>query len=516
MKMYPTNGILFRALLVVSLLLSFAWAEPQLVVSNVSSDEIRAQLRDLKKLESTTLDEASKQRLTELWFEASEIAELNDRCGEISLSEELDYECSSFFKVKLPEFERRYSQLTGEVRINALKLSISMNDKRKAIEACFESLPFGDFNLSKIYDVNGKFVPEPLDGDRTEISYKIELGENSERKKAFESLVKSWYETCRPQILRSDGSGSLAPLFENKLSSSAGFGVYALEAVSERNYGRSPVEYRLVLKKDVSATYTLNGKRIFTKSFLWGESVLTYDFRDGEIRYNREMETEYSGRMVLSDAESSRGIYGTLKWSSSGGQGGQVFEDESSDGIEGAATNSWVYFDVRTTILVGLRGTQQRLRDDFPNVWTGACDSVPDDSLAHFAWILGGAVRFQGDVGFVGLGGGFAVDWLNTQYATRVTSYGSVYETKSVNLWTYFLPMMLAEAGFFFGAVNKGELGIREVLLLDSVRPISLLSGFVGFYIVSLELGWSYKPDYFSQFYGGVSLRIPFSIFSSN
>ena len=102
MKMYPTNGILFRALLVVSLLLSFAWAEPQLVVSNVSSDEIRAQLRDLKKLESTTLDEASKQRLTELWFEASEIAELNDRCGEISLSEELDYECSSFFKVKLP------------------------------------------------------------------------------------------------------------------------------------------------------------------------------------------------------------------------------------------------------------------------------------------------------------------------------------------------------------------------------------------------------------------------------
>ena len=514
MKSYPTYGILFRTLLITALFLSVSWANPQVVVSTVSADDVREHLRELDRLKSSGLDEESRQQLTELWSEASEIAELNDRCGEISLTEELDYSCSSFYEVKLPEFERRYTQLTGEVRMNALRLSLSMNDKRQAIEACYEAIPFGDFNLSKIYDVSGSFIPEPLDGGRTEVSYRISLRANSERKKAFEKVVASWYKTCKSQILRSDGSGQLAPLFEQRLESSEGFGVYALNRVSDRNYGygSSSTQYKLVLKKNVSASYTLNGEEIFTHFFQWGADVLYFDFYSGTIRYSSSMESSDNGKVVFSESETKKGLYGKLRWTSSGGRGPLTFEDKTTEGIESKSpVNRHFDIDIRTSFLLGMEGTRQRLREDYPGVWNGEMDDVPDDSLIQVSWLMAGVLRIQGRFFFLGIGGGFAVNWLSTQVPTHV--YGSTFDTESENLWTEFRPLVVGELGFFAGAVNEWEFGAREVYLSDPERPISYLSGFIGFYVFNLEVGWANCPNYFSQLYAGFTLRLPFSLF---
>ena len=514
MKLSPAYGILFRALLMTALLASFSWADPQIVVSSVSADEVREHLRELDRLKSSGLDEESKQQLTELWAEASEIAELNDRCGEISLTEELDYSCSHFYEVVLPEFESRYTQLTGEVRMNALRLSLSMNDKRQAIEACYEAIPFGDFNLSKIYDVSGDFIPEPLDGGRVEVSFRVSLHANRERREAFENRVDAWYKACKSQILRSDGSGQLAPLFEQRLESSEGFGVYALNRVSDKNYGYGSysTEYKLVLKKNVSASYTLNGEEIFTHVFLWGDEVLHFNFASGRLRYNSDMESSDNGKVVLSESDSQKGLYGRLKWSSSGGRGSQTFEDKTTDGIESnSSLNRHFDIDIRTSFLLGMEGTRQRLRDDYPSVWNGEKDDIPDDSLIQVSWLMAGVLRIQGRFFFLGIGGGFAVNWLSTQVPTHV--YGSTFDTESENLWTEFRPLVVGELGFFAGAVNEWEFGAREVYLSDPERPISYLSGFVGFYVFNLEVGWANCPNYFSQLYAGFTLRLPFSLF---
>ena len=512
--MYPLYGILFRSLLVVLLFHVFSWADSQVIVSDVSADDVRDHLKELDRLKSSKLDESAKRQLTELWSDASEIAELNDRCGEISLTEELDTECSRFFRVKLPEFERRYTQLTGEVRLNALKLSLSMNGKREAIQACYDALPFGEFNLSKIYDVKVDVVPEPLDDDRTEIAYKIELGVNRERWNAFRDYVNSWSETCRSQILRSDGSGDLAPLFEKLLNSSKGFGVYALNRDTEGYNGYNSPRYKLVLKKNVSVVYHLNGKQIYSNTFLWGDAALYYNFRTGEMGYNSKVADSRSGRFVLSAEEADKGVYGNLKWSSSGGRGGQDFDDNTSDGIENSNKNNSPFrFDARTAVLMGTRGSvQDGLRDAYPDIWTGEYDEMVDDSLMSVSWLLAGVVRIQGSSFFAGLGGGFAVNWLTTSYPTSV-SYGTVNQTESVNIWTMARPVFIAELGLFFGPVNEGEIGFRATAILDGTWTVTYVSGFVGYYVFNLEIGMAECYNCFQQLYVGFCLRIPFSLF---
>ena len=257
-----------RALSVVALVVAGAWANPQVHVSSISVDDVRAHLDELKRMNADRLDESSKQELYRLWEQASEIAELNDRCGEISLSEMLDDQCQRFYEVELPNFEARYTQLTGEVRMNSLRLGVAMDDKRAAIEACYDAFPLGDFNLSKVLDVSGDVIPEPLDEGRTEVAYRFRIRWNGERKQAFEEMVRRWYNTCQEHIMRSDGSGDLAPLFRQRLESSKGFGIYGLQDPAD-GYASKGSMFWLVLKKGISAEYRLNGKWLFSKQFIW-------------------------------------------------------------------------------------------------------------------------------------------------------------------------------------------------------------------------------------------------------
>ena len=218
------------------------------------------------------------------------------------------------------------------------------------------------------------------------------------------------------------------------------------------------------------------------------------------------------GKVVFSESETQRGLYGRLRWSSSGGRGAQTFEDKTTDGIESKSSlNRHFDIDIRTSFLLGMEGTRQGLRDEYPGVWSGQKDEVPDDSLINMSWLMAGVLRIQGSFFFLGIGGGFAVNWLTTQVPTHI--YGSTYQTESENLWTEFRPLVVGELGFFAGAVNEWEFGAREVYLSDPDRPISYLSGFVGFYVFNLEVGWANCPNYFSQLYAGMTFRLPFSLF---
>lgn len=496
-----------RALSVVALVVAGAWANPQVHVSSISVDDVRAHLDELKRMNADRLDESSKQELYRLWEQASEIAELNDRCGEISLSEMLDDQCQRFYEVELPNFEARYTQLTGEVRMNSLRLGVAMDDKRAAIEACYDAFPLGDFNLSKVLDVSGDVIPEPLDEGRTEVAYRFRIRWNGERKQAFEEMVRRWYNTCQEHIMRSDGSGDLAPLFRQRLESSKGFGIYGLQDPAD-GYASKGSMFWLVLKKGISAEYRLNGKWLFSKQFIWGERIIGYDFSTGHIYYSNSMEESFNGKVILSEKESRKGLYGRLEWKGwsgkSRGSGGSV----SSGSNESDASGSLVRFFLRIGMSLGLDGPLDGMREKHPDIWDGDYDEIPDTSFFRGQLFMTAAVRLQGDVGFIGIGGGGAFYWMSAE-VPDVVSYGRVQETETRYLEVGFYPIALAEMGIFMGAAREWELGVRESYMYDPTMPMSHLGGFFTFYMISMEVGWAYSPDYVSGVYFNFVGQIP-------
>ena len=510
MVVFRFSKIGCRALVVLVFAVMSIWANPQVQVSSVSVEDVRAQLAELKGMKADRLDDSSKEKLYRLWEEASEIAELNDRCGEISLSEMLDDQCQHFYEVELPNFEESYSQLTGEVRMNSLRLSVAMADKRAAIEACFDAFPLGDFNPSKVLDVTGEVIPEPLDEGRTEVAYRFRIEWNEDRKEAFEEMVHSWYNTCNEHIMRSDGSGDLAPLFRQRLESSKGFGIYGLQDPSE-GYASKGTMFWLVLKKNVSAEYRLNGKGLFSKLYVWGERIVGFDFSTGFIYYGKSMEGSFDGTVTLSEKETRRGLYGRLEWKGSpgGGRGSSGSSDSGTmDSRHSEEGSSLVRFFLRIGFSMGLEGALDGLREENPDIWDGTNDEIPDTSFFRGQIFTTAAIRLQGDVGFIGIGGGGAFSWMSAQ-VPEVISYGSVEKTEAKYLGTGFYPIALAELGMFLGSANEWELGVRESYMFNPSMPMSHLGCFGSLYYISMEMGWAYSQNYVSGFYVNFSAQIP-------
>jgi hypothetical protein len=307
--------------------------------------------------------------------------------------------------------------------------------------------------------------------------------------------------------MRSDGSGDLAPLFRQRLESSKGFGIYGLQDPAD-GYASKGSMFWLVLKKGISAEYRLNGKWLFSKQFIWGERIIGYDFSTGHIYYSNSMEESFNGKVILSEKESRKGLYGRLEWKGwsgkSRGSGGSV-----SSGSNGSdASGSLVRFFLRIGMSLGLDGPLDGMREKHPDVWTGDYDEIPDTSFFRGQLFMTAAVRLQGDVGFIGIGGGGAFYWMSAE-VPDVVSYGRVQETETRYLEVGFYPIALAEMGIFMGAAREWELGVRESYMYDPTMPMSHLGGFFTFYMISMEVGWAYSPDYVSGVYFNFVGQIP-------
>ena len=157
---------------------------------------------------------------------------------------------------------------------------------------------------------------------------------------------------------------------------------------------------------------------------------------------------------------------------------------------------------------LGLDGPLDGMREKHPDVWTGDYDEIPDTSFFRGQLFMTAAVRLQGDVGFIGIGGGGAFYWMSAE-VPDVVSYGRVQETETRYLEVGFYPIALAEMGIFMGAAREWELGVRESYMYDPTMPMSHLGGFFTFYMISMEVGWAYSPDYVSGVYFNFVGQIP-------
>jgi hypothetical protein len=54
---------------------------------------------------------------------------MNDRCGIVSINDVLDEECGHFYAVDLPEFEARYMEVTGELRLGVMTMANNLEQR---------------------------------------------------------------------------------------------------------------------------------------------------------------------------------------------------------------------------------------------------------------------------------------------------------------------------------------------------------------------------------------------------
>ena len=151
----------FKALFlfVVVTLVSGVWADPTASIFVKDADEFNKIKKDLENLK-TGLGQNNAD-FDSLWQKAERIAKMNDQCSMISINEVLNDECSHFYAVELPEFETKYMEVTGELRLGAMTMGNSLAERTEQIKTCATAL--GGILVSKeqLLKLNGSVDLEP-------------------------------------------------------------------------------------------------------------------------------------------------------------------------------------------------------------------------------------------------------------------------------------------------------------------------------------------------------------------
>ena len=463
-------------------------ANPTVFLPTVSKEEIQSKLDQLNQYKARTdLDLETRQKLTNLWSEAQTIQELNDRCNEISLSEELDNECSSFYQVTLPKFENQYQQLTGEIRLNGTMLVKSITDKREAIETCYESLPLHNWTPERWLKMEGYATPEPL-SDGVEVTYSFSVGPDDNKKDTWNRQIEMWFRACDEVIFRTDNKNELAPLFIEKMNKNSE-GKYL-----EFKLSSNKKNFDIFLKKGFSATYTLNGKELFIYSMDSGEKIGLFflekpqDYSILSLQFASEY---YDGKENYSERKIKKGLEGHIVWGKyrkptkvvtygySYSENPQAPKEnnyaESKQSDENTLNTDRKYgfhFQFNTGLMMSFLSPSEGVKQEFEG-------TINPDSTEMFTWPMIAKLRYYGGAGVIGIGGGIAPSWLVTEEERTVNTYITVdgeetsSESKSTLLDFFFAPAAMVEL-----AIGRDvELGVRGMFLFHPDRPTLMLGG---------------------------------------
>ena len=244
----------------LSLCAGFAFADPTASIFVKDAKEFQAIQKELDQLKAGL----GKQNpeVDALWERANHIAKMNDRCSMISINEVLDDECSHFYAVELPEFETKFMEITGELRLGFMSMGNSLAERTEQIKACAAAL--GGILVSKqqLLKLNGTVDLEPLTFDGAfDATYNFSLSFDAERMDQQKRMMERWLSKCGDIVLRKAGD-EYAPLFlqsVNQINDS-------LERVNTNVkivLNPQSLDFFLDLNKPVSGAYYLNGVQLF-------------------------------------------------------------------------------------------------------------------------------------------------------------------------------------------------------------------------------------------------------------
>lgn len=223
---------------------------------------------------------------------ANAIAEMNDKCGSIDLTQAIDESCQNFYTVTLPEFEKEYSQVTGDIRIGSLSLGSELKDRINNINACADALSAFYVPYSDLLKVDGKITDiVPLDetGRKFKVSYDFNLGYNRNTLSRLREMGASWREQCGKPIMDMTNRG-YTDLFLSKLRSlnsrmeEAGRNVYAVPEIRKTlSYG-TYVSLVFYLKSKNYGAYLMNGRKLFDASVASDKRLAFMQIFIGEVQ----------------------------------------------------------------------------------------------------------------------------------------------------------------------------------------------------------------------------------------
>lgn len=205
--------------------------------------------------------------LDSLWDEAGRIAKMNDQCATISINDVLDEACSYFYAVELPTFETKYMEVTGELRLNSMKMGNTLAERTEQVKACANAL--GGILVSKeqLLKLNGSVDLEPLNFDGAfDATYNFDLYFDADRMKQQQNMMNRWLDKCGDIILRKSG-GEFAPLFIESvklINDSLKQTSANVRIVVEPDL----LDFYLDLNRSVGGAYYLNGVKLFSVSGL--------------------------------------------------------------------------------------------------------------------------------------------------------------------------------------------------------------------------------------------------------
>ena len=254
------KSCIFAVLLMCACLADVALANSTVSIFVKDASEFQAIQADLQQLKAGI--GSNNPEVDSLISRANRIAKMNDRCSMVSINDVLDEECGHFYAVELPEFEARYMEVTGELRLGVMAMASDLEQRTQQIDACADAFSRIVSSKENLLKIDGGVDLEPLShAGAFDASYNFTLTYDERRMDQQKHFIELWLSKCGDIVLRKSGD-EFAPLF-----------VQALDHMNDSLLNTktnlkvvldsSDLSFYLDLNRPVAGAYYLSGVELF-------------------------------------------------------------------------------------------------------------------------------------------------------------------------------------------------------------------------------------------------------------
>ena len=282
-----------------------AFADPTVSIFVKDASEFQAIQADLQQLKAGI--GSDNPELDSLISRANRIAKMNDRCSMVSINDVLDEECGHFYAVELPEFESRYMEVTGELRLGVVTMANDLEQRTQQIDACTDAFSRIIASKENLLKIEGGVDLEPLShAGAFDASYNFKLRYDERRMDQQKHFTELWLSKCGDIVLRKSGD-EFAPLFVQALDHMNDSLLHTktkLKVVLDT----SDLSLYLDLNRPVAGAYYLSGAELFNVTQIPSgkeNAHLLVDMKDKSVQFPKGRDGEmatYKGRVEFEKA----------------------------------------------------------------------------------------------------------------------------------------------------------------------------------------------------------------------
>ena len=248
-------------LLTCACLAGVAFADPTVSIFVKDASEFQAIQADLQQLKAGI--GSDNPELDSLISQANRIAKMNNRCGMVSINDVLDEACGHFYAVELPEFEARYMEITGELRLGVMTMANDLEQRTQQIDACTEALSRIVSSKELLLKIEGGVDLEPLShAGAFDASYNFKLRYDGRRMDQQKHFTELWLSKCGDIVLRKSGD-EFAPLFVEAIGHMNDSLVHTKTNLKVE-LDTAALSFYLDLNRSVAGAYYLSGAELFS------------------------------------------------------------------------------------------------------------------------------------------------------------------------------------------------------------------------------------------------------------